>query len=50
MMNENEEMITISKKEYDDLLDAAKFLTCLEGAGIDNWIGYDDAIELMEEK
>lgn len=24
-------------------------LTCLEGVGVDNWVGYGDAIEMMEE-
>lgn len=41
----NEETVTISKKEYDSLKDDAFRLQCLEGAGVDNWQGYDFAME-----
>lgn len=41
-----EETITISKKEYDQLIDDSKFLECLRGAGVDNWDGYDFALEV----
>ena len=40
-----EEMITITKAEYDELLDNQRMLQALEGAGVDNWQGYDDAME-----
>ena len=43
-----EEMITISITEYDALLDDRKMLYCLQGAGVDNWQGYDDAMEMYE--
>lgn len=43
-----EEMVTISKKEYDDLYESYIFLSCLEAAGVDNWCGYDDAREMMD--
>lgn len=36
-----EEMITISKEEYDGLLEDSDFLTILINNGIDNWDGYD---------
>jgi len=32
----------------DDLEEDSKFLGCLQGAGVDNWDGYDDAQEMME--
>jgi hypothetical protein len=35
--------ITISKKEYRQLLKDAELLTRLEGAGVDNWEGWDYA-------
>lgn len=38
-----EETVTISKKEYDDLLADSKFLSLLEMFGVDNWEGYDEA-------
>ena len=45
----SEEMVTITKKEYDSLLEDSFFLECLRGAGVDNWSGYDYAIELKNE-
>jgi hypothetical protein len=44
-----EETITISKKEYENLLKDSKKLSALENAGVDNWEGYDYARELMQE-
>lgn len=41
--------ITISKKEYESLLEDQKLLQCLQDAGVDNWSGYDYAIEMMKE-
>ena len=43
-------MVTISKLEYDQLLENSEFLECLEAAGVDNWSGYDYASEMMEEQ
>ncbi len=43
------EMVTITKAEYDQLINDSEFLSCLEGAGVDNWCGYSDAQEMMEE-
>jgi hypothetical protein len=45
----SEEMVTITKKEYEKLLGRDNWLCCLEGAGVDNWDGYDYASELLEE-
>lgn len=44
-----EETVTISKKEYEELLEDQLLLQCLQGAGVDNWEGYDYALEMMEE-
>ena len=44
-----EETITISKTEYEELLGAQRWVDCLEGAGVDNWEGYDEAVELYQE-
>jgi hypothetical protein len=49
MVNNMEETVTISKKEYESLLEDSKKLTALENAGVDNWEGYDYARELMQE-
>ena len=32
-----------------ELLERDAFLSCLEAAGVDNWGGYDDAQEMMED-
>ena len=42
------ETITISKDEYEQLQDDSKFLRCLEAAGVDNWDGYDFALEAYQ--
>jgi len=44
-----EEMITITKRQYDALLDESAFLDCLRACGVDNWEGYSDACEMMSE-
>ena len=40
-----EETITITIAEYNDLLDDARWRACVEGAGVDNWDGFDWAME-----
>ena len=49
MVNNMEETVTISKKEYESLLKDSKKLSALEAAGVNNWDGYDYAIEMMNE-
>ena len=44
-----EKTITITEKEYRSLKRDSQFLTCLEGAGVDNWQGYDYAVEMFDE-
>ena len=46
-MDEDGEDITISAKEYEDLLEERKKLYALEGAGVDNWEGYDEAMRFV---
>jgi hypothetical protein len=41
----DDETITITLEEYQDLQDSSKFLMCLHAAGVDNWDGYDWAME-----
>ena len=50
MDNEIEEMVTIPKKEYERLLKDSRKLKALENGGVDNWPGYDYAMELYGEK
>lgn len=40
-----EEMISITKKEYDLLLKDSRWLRALEMAGVDNWEGHDIAVD-----
>jgi len=44
-----DEQITISRKQYDELLYDSLWLSCLKAAGVDNWDGYDYAREMMPE-
>ena len=44
-----EDKVTISRYDYELLLKYEEFLNCLEACGVDNWIGYHDACEMMEE-
>ena len=39
------ENVTISFERYWELLEAENFLSALQGAGVDNWEGYDYARE-----
>lgn len=36
--------ITITKEEYDELVESRLILYALEAAGVDNWEGYGDAL------
>lgn len=40
--------VTISRDEYDRLQRAERKLSALEAGGVDNWDGYDWAMEALE--
>lgn len=42
------ETVTITRDEYDALLAARDMLNALKAAGVDNWAGYSEAIEMIE--
>lgn len=44
-----DEMITITKAEYKRLKDRSFWLECLEDAGVDNWQGMEEAIDIRRE-
>jgi hypothetical protein len=44
------DMIEITYEEYKRLLEAERMLGALEGAGVDNWEGYDYAMEMLEQE
>jgi hypothetical protein len=48
MDTNNQEMVTITKAEYEKLLKDQDWLACLEAAGVDNWQGYDEAIRIRD--
>jgi len=46
----DDEMISITKIEYEELHKCRDKLFALESAGVDNWEGYDIAIDILEER
>lgn len=42
--------VVISKDRYRDLLKSEGFLESLESAGVDNWGGFDFAVELERDR
>ena len=38
------EMITITMKQYNDLLDDSLWRSCLEAGGVDNWDWYGESL------
>ena len=43
------EMVTIPKSEYDALLKRDDWLSWLEAAGVDNWDGIEEAMQMRSE-
>lgn len=41
--------VTISGTEYVRLLEDSQLLNALRAAGVDNWEGWDHALEMLEE-
>lgn len=41
--------VVVPVEEYDRMVEQIDWLTCLEAAGVDNWSGYDYAVELKYE-
>ena len=46
----NIKLVAISEKEYLGLIKDSKILNALAAAGVDNWEGYDYAMELLNEE
>ena len=42
-----DETVTISKDKYDRLQYDSEKLNCLDACGVDNWSGWDDAMEML---
>ena len=41
--------VVISKELYEALLDRDQELCALEAAGVDNWEGYEEAMNILKE-
>lgn len=48
--NMAEDEIEDMKKYIDGLEEDSAFLSCLEGAGVDNWDGYSYAQEMLDNE
>lgn len=48
-MEQNNELITITKERFEELLYAEKKLMALMCHGVDNWAFYGDVMESLEE-
>lgn len=40
----------LTQEEYDELLDDQAFLEALRRAGVDNWDGYEEALDIYREE
>ena len=49
-MKDQTEQVTISKEEYEQLLEDSLFLECLNRCGVDNWDWYSDAQEMYRNE
>jgi len=45
----SDEMVTITKKEYNKLKEDSDWLYWLTSAGVDNWEGCGEAYQLQDE-
>ena len=49
-MKKSKQTVTISQEEYEHLLDIELKFSCLAGCGVDNWGGWDDAMEMYRNE
>ena len=47
---EMSEKVEITKEEYDELVADQKFLNALFAGGVDNWDGYEMALDMLEDE
>jgi NADH/NAD ratio-sensing transcriptional regulator Rex len=43
------DLVTIPKTVFKRLIESEKFLEALQAAGVDNWEGYEYAVEALED-
>ena len=46
----NDTTVEIEQSVLKKLRNDSAFLGCLNACGVDNWCGYDDALEMLEEE
>ena len=44
------EYVQVAKEEYEEMLTRIDWLECLESAGVDNWEGFDYAVEIYNSE
>ena len=44
------EKVEVDKEVYEELVSDQKFLNALISAGVDNWDGYEEAQQMMENE
>lgn len=49
-MEDKNDMVEIYVKRFNELLEKEAILEALYANGVDNWEGYDDAMESLEEE
>jgi hypothetical protein len=49
MIEISDDTVTMTVAEYDNLYDDSILLNCLRNAGVDNWDGWEYAVEAYEE-
>jgi hypothetical protein len=49
-VSDAEDAVTISRKEYEQLLSDSRKLEALENAGVDNWVWYGDAMASLTDE
>lgn len=47
-MSDNQETVTISKRQFNNLIEARDELRALYAAGVDNWEGYDAVMRQLD--
>jgi len=48
MIKTEDGTVILTQEEYDELKSDQDFLHCLQGAGVDNWDGYEYAQEAFD--
>ena len=48
-MDKEVKMVTITEKEYNELVEDQKILNALRAGGVDDWEWYDASLENYEE-